>query len=87
MLFSQTLIGGGDAKLLAGAALWFGFENVLPFLAGVALAGGVLTLAYLFAGLVRKQLDASRAPVTTVPYGAAIAGGALAAIPGWLAAF
>ena len=47
LLFSRSLLGGGDAKLLAAASLWFGFENLLPFLAATALAGGVLSLAYL----------------------------------------
>ena len=33
LLFSQSMIGGGDAKLLAAASLWFGFDSLLPFLA------------------------------------------------------
>jgi prepilin peptidase CpaA len=87
LLFSAGSIGGGDAKLLAGAALWFGFKHILPFLAGVALAGGVLSLAYLSANAIRVQLGAVEARPATIPYGAAIAAGALAAIPDWLAAF
>ncbi len=43
-LYSRSWFGGGDAKLLAAAALWFGFDALLPFLAATALAGGVLAL-------------------------------------------
>ena len=30
--FSQGWIGGGDAKLVAATALWFGFDNLLDYL-------------------------------------------------------
>jgi prepilin peptidase CpaA len=82
-LFSRRLIGGGDAKLLAVAALWFGFDNLLPFLAATALAGGVLSLAYLALNAARAGLG--RASEPTIPYGAAVAVGALAILPDWLA--
>ncbi|MGO8954487.1 MAG: prepilin peptidase [Rhodomicrobium sp.] len=87
VLFSESWIGGGDAKLLAGAALWFGFENILPFLASVALAGGALALAFLSANLVQGWFGVVSARPATIPYGAAIAAGALAVLPDWLAAF
>ena len=32
LLFSLNLVGGGDAKLLAAAALWIGYDQFLPFL-------------------------------------------------------
>ncbi len=87
VLFSQSLIGGGDAKLLAGAALWFGFENILQFLAAAALAGGALAFAYLTANMFRAQLGLTFQQSPAIPYGAAIAVGALAVLPDWLAAF
>src|SRR5208337_2800414 len=87
VLFSESWIGGGDAKLLAGAALWFGFDNILPFLAWVALAGGAIALAFLSANIVRDQLGVASPRPATIPYGAAIAAGALAVLPDWLAAF
>ena len=31
-LFACGFLGGGDAKLLAAAALWFGFEGLLQYL-------------------------------------------------------
>jgi prepilin peptidase CpaA len=87
VLFSQGWIGGGDAKLLAGAALWFGFEYILPFLAGVALAGGAMASLYLCVNIARDRLGLTAARLVTIPYGAAIAAGALAVFPHWQAAF
>jgi prepilin peptidase CpaA len=87
VLFSFSLLGGGDAKLLASAALWFGFENLLPFLASVALAGGALAATYLAADAIRAQFGLPLERPSTIPYGAAIATGALAVLPDWLAAF
>ncbi len=85
LLFSLSVVGGGDAKLLAAASLWFGFETLLPFLAATALAGGVLSLAYLAFSAVRVGLGQDVSIARTVPYGAAIAAGGLAVVPDWLA--
>src|SRR5262245_12868685 len=30
--FTQNWIGGGDAKLAAATALWFGFDHLMPYL-------------------------------------------------------
>lgn len=84
-LFSFNLIGGGDAKLLAAAALWMGSEQFLPYLSLVALCGGVLALAILAYRrlalpqfLIRHQwamrLHDSK---TGIPYGLALAAAAL----------
>ena len=43
-LFSFGWIGGGDAKLAAATTLWLGFGTTLPYLAYMALLGGVLTI-------------------------------------------
>ena len=80
-------MGGGDAKLLAAASLWFGFENLLPFLAATALAGGVLSLAYLAFSAARVGLGQDTVIARNVPYGAAIAAGGLSVLPDWLASF
>ncbi len=42
--FSQGWIGGGDAKLAAATALWFGFDYLMDYLVYASLFGGVLTL-------------------------------------------
>lgn len=44
IFFQFRLFGGGDAKLMAAAGLWFGTSQALPFLAATALAGGVLAI-------------------------------------------
>ncbi len=80
-LFYFSLIGGGDAKLLASASCWFGFENVIPFLVAVALAGGVLALIYLILQQFRAQLGLEFEASAAIPYGAAIAAGGLAVLP------
>jgi prepilin peptidase CpaA len=46
--FQLNLFGGGDAKLMAAAGLWFGTSQVLPFLFMTALAGGLLGLVIGF---------------------------------------
>jgi prepilin peptidase CpaA len=87
VLYSRSLIGGGDAKLLASVALWAGFENILQLLASIALAGGGLSLAWLFAYSIRAHFGLASADLPEVPYGAAIATGALIVLPDWLSAF
>src|SRR5437879_626099 len=43
--YARGWIGGGDAKLAASTALWFGFEYLYDYLLWASLLGGVLTLA------------------------------------------
>jgi prepilin peptidase CpaA len=42
VFFQFGVFGGGDAKLMAAAGLWFGTSQTLPFLLATALAGGAL---------------------------------------------
>lgn len=79
-LFAAGSLGGGDVKLLAGAALWLGAAALAPFLAVTALAGGGLALAKL----AEQWVGAPDSP-PTLPYGLAIAAGGIAAAPGFLA--
>jgi prepilin peptidase CpaA len=46
-LFALKWIGGGDAKLLAAAAPWFGFSHAFDYVIGTALIGGLLVIALL----------------------------------------
>ena len=48
VLFALRWLGGGDAKLIAAAALWAGPGAVWVFVLAAALAGGALTLGLLF---------------------------------------
>jgi prepilin peptidase CpaA len=95
--FSMGWIGGGDAKLAAATALWFGFDFLLDYLVYASLFGGVLTV--LLIQFRRLPLPAPLARQTWilrlheagggVPYGIALAAAALAVYPktGWMPAF
>ena len=78
------LLGGGDAKLLAACALWMGPEQIFLFLIHTALAGGALAILWRFEApvrfaLARGGLDVQVAVTRELPYGLAIAVGALLA--------
>lgn len=85
-LFALGWVGGGDAKLMAAVALWLGWPAVVSFLVVAAVAGGVLAvvlLALRTATLRAVVLSGPRwlvrlaEPGEGVPYGVAIAVGAL----------
>src|SRR4051812_24151106 len=46
--FAMGWVGGGDAKVAAGVALWFGFAHLLDYLVYASLLGGALTLLLLY---------------------------------------
>lgn len=46
-LFTAGLFGGGDAKLLAAASLWVGFESLPAYIVMTAICGGALALALI----------------------------------------
>ena len=84
-MFTFGWVGGGDAKLFAACALWLGWSGLTPFLLWTAVAGGVLSLVLLSA---RRRSPVAAGPFARlltkgepVPYGLAIAAGALAAFP------
>ena len=87
--FAFGWIGGGDAKLFAAAALWFGWEQLLDYGLAAGLIGGALTIAILLARrmplppiLVRQSwILRLHDPKTGVPYGIALAAAALALYP------
>lgn len=87
-LFTLNWVGGGDAKLLAAACLWMGPGGSLAFVLFSAVIGGLFCLALItarrtvpvFPGLpawAARLLE----PQGDVPYGVALAGGALLAFP------
>ena len=87
--FALGYVGGGDAKLFACAALWFGVHDLADFALYASVFGGFLTLALLsfrkvpLPALLGKQdwlmrLHDERAGI---PYGAALAAGAFAILP------
>jgi prepilin peptidase CpaA len=88
-LFSRGWIGGGDAKLAAATALWFGWVHLLDYLLYASLLGGALTLALLEfrkfslpARLARSEwIERLHRPEGGVPYGIALATAALLIYP------
>lgn len=88
-MFAAGYIGGGDAKLFAATALWFGFHDLPAYALTAAVLGGGLTLAILLArrmplpaGLVRQGWIARlHDPRAGIPYGVALAAGALVVLP------
>jgi prepilin peptidase CpaA len=87
--FAFGWIGGGDAKVAAGAALWFGFAHLLDYLVYASLFGGVLTLILLqfrqwplpYALAGQAWLLKLHAKDSGIPYGIALAVGALMIYP------
>ena len=87
--FAMGWVGGGDAKVAAAAALWFGFGHLLNYLLYASLFGGALTLLLLqfrqwplpwqLAG--QPWLLKLHARETGIPYGIALAIGALMIYP------
>ena len=87
--FAMGWVGGGDAKVAAGAALWFGFGHLLDYLVCASLFGGALTLLLLqfrqwplpspLTG--QAWLLKLHAKESGIPYGIALAVGALLIYP------
>jgi prepilin peptidase CpaA len=94
--FSRGWIGGGDAKLAAATALWFGWAQLYEYLLIASLFGGVLT--FLLLEFRRRMLPPVLAnqpwvarlhqPNGDVPYGIALAAAALIVYPStaWMTA-
>ena len=79
LAFTAGWLGGGDVKLFAATALWLDLRSALWFVVFVLLAGGVVAIAYLLSRPLRRGRD-GKIRGTRVPYGLAIAFGALAVI-------
>jgi prepilin peptidase CpaA len=88
-LFGFGYIGGGDAKLFAVVILWLGFANLLEFALVASVLGGALALLLL--SLRKLPLPTSLLGQSWilrlhdrrsgVPYGVALAAGALFILP------
>lgn len=84
-MFALGWLGGGDAKLIAVCALWFGFDQLMNFLLTAMIGGGLLAISILTyrsmlppPWLARQswalRLHGAR---TGIPCGIALAGAAL----------
>jgi prepilin peptidase CpaA len=82
MMFSAGKMGGGDIKLFAATIFWFDLGSALWLLVSVMVAGGIL--AFFVIGIrmaswseAMKQRAVILRPKSGIPYGVAIAAGAL----------
>lgn len=88
-MFALRWLGGGDAKLMAAACLWLGLEGSGMFLLWTGVVGGLFCLALIFARFHSRPYLAGAPgwlvtlmePKGDIPYGVAIAAGALMAYP------
>jgi len=88
-MFAMGWVGGGDAKVAAAASLWFGFEHLLPYLVFASLFGGALTVLLLqlrqwplpYPLSSQAWLSRLHDKQTGIPYGIALALGALMIYP------
>ncbi|CAN0113694.1 unnamed protein product [Phaeothamnion confervicola] len=93
-MFAIGLLGGGDAKLFAATSLWMGWGGIINYLIIFSICGGLLALCLIL--FRRIALPAGLAEMTWiatlhdkkqgVPYGIALAAGAMLAPPALLAA-
>jgi prepilin peptidase CpaA len=87
--FAMGWVGGGDAKVAASAALWFGFAHLMNYLLYASLFGGALTLVLLqfrqwplpYTLTGQAWLLRLHAKESGIPYGIALATGALMIYP------
>lgn len=90
-LFALNVMGGGDAKILSAAALWYGFNiNLVAFLGFTGIFGGFLALIVLMIRANQNVLLVSPIPLPMhffkdragIPYGVAIGAAAFSTYPG-----
>jgi len=92
--FARRWIGGGDGKLAAATALWFGFGHLFDYLIFASMLGGALTVLILLfrttplpAVLAGSEwAERLHRCDSGIPYGIALAGSALIVYPqsGWM---
>lgn len=67
LAFSFGCIGGGDAKLIAALALWFGLPDLPSFLAMTGMAGGILALTLVVLRRLPRPSTAHPSMSSTAP--------------------
>ncbi|MGD0190259.1 MAG: prepilin peptidase [Rhizomicrobium sp.] len=88
-LFALGYVGGGDAKLFACVALWFGLTDLISYALTASIFGGALTLVLLFFRKVPLPTILARHSwllrlhdeKAGIPYGVALAAGSFAILP------
>ncbi|MDH4441014.1 MAG: prepilin peptidase [Rhizobium sp.] len=88
-LFALNVMGGGDAKILSAAAIWFGFNHSLfEFLAYTGYLGGALTVMVMLLranwdkfATIGVKLPQTLMVANKIPYAIAIGAAGLMAYP------
>lgn len=84
-LFAMRWIGGGDAKFYAAVACWFPLKVGVPLFLCVTISGLILLIVF-FVWRRLKGLPVRSRDGASLPYGVAIASGALTLLmSSWLA--
>lgn len=78
VLFAMKWFGGGDAKLYAAVAIWFPLQKAHFLLFYVGIAGLVLAILFILTRKFTKGPDGKKRTDRRIPYGVAIAFGAIA---------
>jgi len=89
ILFAFRVVGGGDAKFFAVTCLWLGLHAMSDYALVTSLTGGALTFGLLALRSVPLPLFLAKLPWVlrlaepkgAVPYGVALAAGALIVLP------
>ena len=87
-LFAFGVMGGGDVKLAASTALWFGWEHLFDYLILASLIGAILSLLFVFGRtryvpemIARWEWVQRLYNHTHIPYGIALGAGAIVVYP------
>ncbi|UXO84285.1 prepilin peptidase [Brucella intermedia] len=89
-LFCLRAMGGGDAKLIAATALWYGPDpSLMNYLVMVSILGGALTLTIILYRMIPRPLLADRFAFmgtlarkdVGIPYGIALGAAGLWTFP------
>lgn len=87
VMFAFKIMGAGDSKMAAALSLWLGWGGLVPFLFYMAMMGGVLAAVSIVLKKYKPLknpptgtwLENAQAGTNKLPYGIAIAVGALIA--------
>jgi prepilin peptidase CpaA len=81
LLFGMGKMGGGDVKLFSAVALWTSLSGAVVLIPAILIAGGLLGALVLTRRAILRSVSSRSGAVYRasqgVPYGAAIAAGAL----------
>jgi len=87
-MFALGWLGGGDAKMMASTALWWQWPDVIMYISYTTLVGAALAILLLFGRkILPVSILISQIPLAmfkeekNMPYGLALAAGALLTLP------